>query len=526
MKKMLHIPQKIISKVLLYSKNNPYLLFLIIFVVAARLPVLVDRLIPFQFDHGKDAIGTFHMWQTFSPKLIGPWTSIPGLFFGPAWYYMLLPGMVLTNGDPVASVITMILIGLLTIVVTYRSFGRTTATLLATSSLFYTITTSAWNPFPMVGVSIVLLAVLQHVEKAKKITGVTAALLGFFSALGFHFSTAFAIFYPILIILSLLFKKIRISSKIVITALIAFIIPFIPQILFEISHNFIEVKGVLAYLQNGDSDPASLNKFQNVLHVTWGELQSIILPPSYFELPLINHIIFFSFALLLVFGLVFYFRHPKKQQFPLSKDAALWFTLPLLAFTFLHFNLWYVLPLAAFTFIVLGTFLDQTNALVRRAFLVLCFISAITKVVFYIQTDKDSLLAGTTFLPIKEQAIEYIYEQTEGKPFASYQYMPDIYDYPYQYLYFKSALNGEILPTEFSYKPGETAYIPEKAELLQKFSKMQTSQSPEIIFYIVEDSDNPNLLESWWSQQKYGEIVDKQDISDVVTVYTATPATN
>ncbi|MDQ5951815.1 MAG: hypothetical protein QG639_1096 [Patescibacteria group bacterium] len=505
-------------------RTNKYLLFLILFIIAVRVPVLVDGLIPFQFDHGKDAIGSFHMWQTLSPKLIGPWTSIPGLFFGPAWYYMLLPGMVISGGNPVASVATMVLVGIVTVVIAYIYFGKTTATLVATSSLFYTITTSAWNPFPMVGVTMVLLAVLQHLEKAKKTTLTTVMLLGFFSALGFHFSTAFAVFYPVLIVLSVIVKKIRVTAQHVLAGAVAFTVPFIPQILFELTHDFIEVKSVLAYLSAGDSEPASLEKFSLVLSITWGELRPILLIPTYFQSEALNTTVVLISALLILLAILFFFKKTvKTKPFVLITDAALWFTIPLIGFTFLHFNLWYVLPLATFTFVLLGQLLDKSNVYLRNTFLVICFISALSKAVFYLQTDRESLLKGTTFLPNKEAAIEYIYQQAGGKPFASYHYMPDIYDYPYQYLYFVSAIQGNQLPTEFSYKPGEISYIPEKTELLEKFSSSQAKQAPQLIFYIVEKSDNTTLLDSWWSQQQFSNITEEKKISDVLTVYTALP---
>lgn len=506
-----------------YLKNNYYLIFLLLFVVISRLPMLIDQMIPFQFDHGKDAIGTFHMWQTLSPKLIGPWTSIPGLFFGPAWYYMLLPGMIVSGGAPIASVVMMLLLGLMTIVILYVYFGKFEATLFATSALLYTITTSAWNPFPMVLVSVVILAVLRHVEKKKKITRTTAGLLGFFAALGFHFSTAFAVFYPIVIVASLLLKRTKVDFKAVGVGIVAFIVPFLPQLLFEVKHGFIEVKAVLAYLHAGDSAPASSNKLLQVLSITWGEMRGVLFPGTYFQQNWVNNLDLWILIALFFVAVYFFIKRYRKETHYLLLDAALWFTIPIVGFTFLHFNIWYILPLLAFSFILVGEVFASAPKKLTYLFLALCFVASLSKVYFYLTLDRQNLLQSPAFLPNKIKAIEYIYSQADGQPFASYQYMPDIYDFPYQYLYFRRALQGKSLPTEFSYKPGEVTYIPEKPELLARFRNQETDGSPQKIFYIVEKSDNPALLEQWWSQQKYGTITQEQKISEGITVYTATP---
>lgn len=509
-----------------YLKTNWFLIFLLIFVVLVRIPVLFDQMIPFQFDHGKDAIGVWHMKQTLSPKLIGPWTSIPGLFFGPAWYYLLLPGAVISGGAPIASVITMLVLGLVTMVVVYTYFGAVEAVLFATSSMLYTITTSAWNPFPMVCLTFILLALLKEVEQRKQLTLKIAAFLGFFSALGFHFSTAFAIFFPVLILLSILIKRIKWSWNQLLLALTAFVIPFIPQLLFEVRHQFIQTKSVLEYLQEGDSDPASLQKITTILKVTAGELKEVIFPAAHFSLSIFNTFLFFLFLTLFLIALFSFFRKKKSQNLYLWVDATLWFALSVLAFTFLHFNIWYLLPLITFSFVLFGQVLKSAPKQLLYLYLGLCFVVSLSKVVFYIVEDRTNLLTSPGFLPNKVNAIEYVYQQAGDRPFASYHFMPDIYDYPYQYLYIVSAEKYGRLPTDFSYKPRETTYIPEKQDLLRKLQAQQDSRSPELIFYIVDKSDQPEREERWWSEQAYDQIIAQHQVSEGITIYTATPEKN
>ncbi|KKU87679.1 MAG: hypothetical protein UY17_C0011G0001, partial [Candidatus Beckwithbacteria bacterium GW2011_GWC2_47_9] len=97
------------------------------------------------------------------------------------------------------------------------------------------------------------------------------------------------------------------------------------------------------------------------------------------------------------------------------------------------------------------------------------------------------LLTYKAFLPAKLTAINYIYNQSGGQPFASYHYLPEIYDYAYQYLYIWQAFRGRPLPVEFSYQPNAPAYINEKADLL---SRLPSPAGPaQMIFLIIEKPD-------------------------------------
>ncbi|HKY73988.1 MAG TPA: hypothetical protein VJ246_01595, partial [Patescibacteria group bacterium] len=149
-------------------------------------------------------------------------------------------------------------------------------------------------------------------------------------------------------------------------------------------------------------------------------------------------------------------------------------------------------------------------------------VTPISEYVMYFRNDMTRALDSREMLPAKLRVVQFVREKANGKPFSSYHYVPDIYDYSYQYLYLWDAWNGRPLPQEFSYKPGETAYIPEKVEILQVLPT--SSAKPEKIFFIVEKPGNKDFLAAWWGQQRYGTIVGTQEISPDITVYEATPA--
>src|SRR5690606_2888006 len=158
-----------------------------------------------------DSLAILHLIETASLKLIGPWTSIPGLYFGPGWYYLLTPTYMIFHGHPIAGVVVMILLLLLAVFLSWQYIGKVEAVIIATTVGWASLAQSAWNPFPMALISLCVLILLFKILETNRLLARQAFALGFLASLGFHFSTAFAIFYPALISLPLLIKKVELS---------------------------------------------------------------------------------------------------------------------------------------------------------------------------------------------------------------------------------------------------------------------------------------------------------------------------
>ncbi len=137
-------------KKILPSIRRYWVLWLLVAVyVGNRSPLLFFQTVAFTFDHGKDSLAVMDLVTSLSPKLIGPWTSIPGLYFGPAWYYLLAPMHWLLNFHPLAGPITMMLLGLVQLILVYKYFGKLAALIVLTTPLWFMTTASAWNPYPL-----------------------------------------------------------------------------------------------------------------------------------------------------------------------------------------------------------------------------------------------------------------------------------------------------------------------------------------------------------------------------------------
>src|SRR3990167_7409231 len=167
------------------------MIWLLAWAAFTRLPLILSGIIPFSFDHGRDSLAVLHLIKTLNPVFLGPWTSIPGLFFGPGWYYLLAPAYWLTQGSPLAGPLTMFSLSLIGIILAYKYLGVYEAIILATAPLWLQLATGAANPFPMTLVGLLLVIALKK--------GWNSLWLGLILGLGFHFSSALAILWLLVI---------------------------------------------------------------------------------------------------------------------------------------------------------------------------------------------------------------------------------------------------------------------------------------------------------------------------------------
>lgn len=497
-------------------RQHIVLIGLLLYAGIIRLLMILPHTIPFAFDHGKDSIAVLHMIKTLSLKFIGPWTSIPGLYFGPAWYYLLAPGYLLTNGNPVSGAVTMTILLLIQVVLAYKYFGRIEAVLVACAPYWFIISLSAWNPFPMTLVTWLILIALKKMKSKERPLGRWIFLMFFSASLGFHFSAAFAVFYVVILPSILLVKKVKITRRTVLYAVLAFVLPFIPQGLFEMKNGFMQTKAVIAYFSAGESQGFSSGKVVEVLNTTIGEMKLAVLPEITFT-PVSKGVGFISLGLLIV---MFVFAWHTYRKWSWWKEIGIYILVPLVGFFFLHFNVWYVAALMPVAVLVVGQVLRHAPKPLAALYLMLILLTPMSQ--YMRRLDERSQLAESNeMLPIKLAALDAVEEEAQGRPYASYHYVPDIYDYSYQYLYISRAFQGHALPTEFSYKPGEVIYIREKPDLLSKLP--QTVRKPEVVFFLVEKASNQDFLQAWWGQQQYGTITEERRIGPNLTLYVATP---
>lgn len=499
--------------------------FIILLALILRLTLVIEGVIPFTFDHAKDSLAILHIGRTLSPSLIGPWTSIPGLFFGPGWYYLLLPAYIIGGYHPLSAVIVMILLLLIQIYLAFKYLNFWSALIIAFAPMWFIVSTSAWNPFPMTLVSLVLLILLLIIRQSKEMSAKQALLIGLLASLGFHFSSAYAVMFPLIILFMIISWKIKIKINTLAFAFLGGVIPFLPQIAFELRNNFVQTQAILNYFSTTqETSLPLLEKIPNVLRVTAGELPLAFLPEIRGASALVNKIL----QSLLYLTIFLTFIYEKLWQDKKVQDGLLlaigFIGIPTLSYFFLHFNVWYLYGMMPVAVYLVSLIIKRMNLYFKVFWAVALVVCALSFPINFHLNNKQELIKNRQMLPIKELAISTIRHIADGRPFSSYHYVPDIYDFSYQYLYIVDGLKGKQMPVEFAYEPNVTEYVVQKQDLLSLITTINAEpEESELVFFIVEDPENEDFLNQWWDRQVYSEIIEEKALSSSVKLYVATP---
>lgn len=478
------------------KKQILILILVLILAILLRLPFLLSQDVAFDYDHGRDALAVAHLTKLFKLKFIGPWTSIPGLFFGPLYYYLLTPLAWVFNGHPMSQVWTMFLLVLFQVYLAYRYFGIFESILMATAPAFITLSIGSSNAFPMTLVTLILLILLKPVIDKKKIDNKQSFWLGVVLSLGFHFSSALAIFLIPAVLIILIKNKVKLDLKRTLLGMLGFGLVFLPQLLFEIKNNFIEAKGVVEYLKYGEKHRLTINKFRYMIGQIGHELKLASLP----ELGK-----WYWGEILVGFGLVW--MTLKRIEFKYLFELLILLVIPMIGFSGLHYNPWYVYGLFPVAVLMVAQVIKNSPKIIKILFMLMMLLTPILGLYKYNNQSQENYSKGRVFYKNKMKAIEHIYDQAKNSSFSVYTYTPEIYDYAWQYLFLWQGFKGKQLPTKFSYKPGEISYVREKVDLLSLFDR--SNKSAETTFLIINLPENIHHypLTDWLNNFEYNNLI-------------------
>lgn len=136
-----------------FLKKNWILLTILIIGAFLRL-YKIDGYMTFLGDEGRDSIIVRNLLVHADPILIGPGTSVGGMYLGPLYYYFMAPFLFLSGFSPVGPAVGIALLGVATIYLIYIVgrdwFGKTAgiiaAILFSISPTVITYSHSSWNP--------------------------------------------------------------------------------------------------------------------------------------------------------------------------------------------------------------------------------------------------------------------------------------------------------------------------------------------------------------------------------------------
>lgn len=477
--------------IFVYAKRNIALIALILFSLLLRLYPIFPDYFSFMYDNAKDSLVLMDMGLNRHIPVIGTATSIDGVFNGPLWYYFLFPFNVIGQYHPLSSIAAVLFLTGISITVLWKFFGRTEAYLFGISAGLIGAQQSAWSPwatpFPVLG----MLVFLHMLAKKTRRPLFTTALLGLCVSLLFHLQTAFGIvMLPItLVSLFLLWRHKRRTriSRMLCAFFTGFVPPFIPSLLFELRHGFIQTHQVVNFIKNFGSqaqiiaprDPNLFSRVTEVFLYYTNTLASAVSPVSV-HLPLVG--VFLIYALIYIL----LFRTKVSERIILLPYLI---GVPLL-YLILPVKPYYFAGLLPF-FILAGARMLRTLPRGVRTFVMLLLFALSVAGMVSGRTTSAKLAQTHSFLfKPKVAAVKEVLRRAERGQFSSYHYVPEIYDYTYQFIYLYLAQTPHTLPSSFSYLPGEYAYM-----TAMQHAVSEDTQHP--VFLIEESPTNGEYFQRW-----------------------------
>jgi 4-amino-4-deoxy-L-arabinose transferase-like glycosyltransferase len=377
-----------------FSSKSSAVLFLFILALFAflRFYKLPQRTI-FNWDQERDA---FEVQKILSgdPSLIGPRVLGPkGFFLGPYFYYLLAPFYFLTGGHPQAIVYFLIVLNLVFFLVAYlivkKIWGEKTALifLFLWSICPATIETTAWNP-ALIPLMIILIW-YALLKKSYFWLGLSLSL-----AINFHFQ---AVFLAPFVLLFLFWQK-ELSGKNLGKVALGFFLPFTPLLLFDLKHNFLNLKLLAQFIKGrgeGGDFLAWLPVVKNFLTGFWGQKE-----------------IWLSLTIILIL-LNFWLIKKRKNSFDKNFLKSLFCLYPIVLLGFslygqrpseYYFN--FLLP---FFILVLALFINSFGKL-KRLFFLLLF------VLLWLPKTMEKIAPISVSLAAKDRAIAYLAEENGETP--------------------------------------------------------------------------------------------------------------
>lgn len=432
-------------------KNKKFsFLFLFIFILGCTLRAqeTLSQNFLFLLDQGRDMMAVKRIIYDLHLTLIGPYTSLQGVFQGPLWYYVLAIPTILLDGNPWGTIVLMFLISISIILVVYFWMKKLlsekaaifTAFLFAVSPEAVAAATYAWNPHPMWLLLVLYIFSFYYLVglKKKRFHLIVWPLI----ALMFHFQTALAVFLSVgSFIFLIIFNRNSIRQKYFLYGLIVASIFFMPQVLFELRHDFLMTRSILNIFSGSDQGlfvgGENKNYFNLILRnisLFYYNLSTSFVRDGYLkDLP---KVALFSIIISLILQRKLRLFN-KKEWYFMMVVVKITGIIAILSFLYpFPLRYWFLTGFQSVYLIIFGILLSKLwkpvigkiAILVLSGFLI--FYSGQKLYNLYIRPPNDG---GIAKIKGKIGALDYIYRDANGKPFGLLIFNPpvstDAYDY-------------------------------------------------------------------------------------------------
>ena len=445
-----------------FKKESVILFGIIILGVYLRFSGVLTNSFAFTYDVGRDMLALRDIASLVHVPFIGATTGIPGVFYGPWWYYMLTPFFILSGGNPQGVAATMALIGVATIIFSYlvgrkiggEFLGLSFAALVSVSPVMISLSSQIWNPDIAPLFVLLILLILERVYSEKKAQPLLFFFLGILLTLCVDIEIIFGILFSIAIVIScVLIRKFKFTIREILEFSIGALIIFSPRVLFEVKNHFLMTQSLLLYFRN--SSPQASNIVQTIL-----SRAAIFLDQFSGTVAGGNKNVGIIIVLGLVICLLFLYKKASVVEKNFIKTSLIIFVVFFLGTTFFSHDIWphYLVGLPVFYIVLICICLNLVAVRFKNYFLASFIVLLIFLInfnpIYFVQNLNKPLWEGDASVYRNQVAvIDYVYKQADGKKFKYVVYTPPVIDYTYQYLF------KWYGPLKYKYEPSEQSHL-------------------------------------------------------------------
>lgn len=409
-----------------------------------KVPLVSKGFFAFTYDQGRDFLAATKIVKDLDLTLIGPTTGLPGIFYGPWWYYFLSPILILTGGDPQKVAILFAFFGILTSISIYFFIKYLTnnylialsLSLVASMSSFYLFSPIIiWSPTLAPFLMIIFLVLAQKISKSPK--PLYFFILGAVSILIADSGAAFGIVLTLaLFVTPLLFRETFFKKEFLLTILGAVVI-LLPRIIFELKNNLLISRAVFSYFTQpkvyGEELPIT-ERFWQKADLFWGIFSSSFARENKtVGLLIIIFILSFLFVLLM----------NKTRLTKIKSDFLLKYSVFLLIVFFISFTIfpdivwdYYLVGLPIIFASIMAKVFYHAIKIDKLKIVVFAFLFLLIILNFKIDSFKPVKITWEGDGAIYRNQKMVMDQLASDKPqeYSLYAYSPAIFDYAFDYL--------------------------------------------------------------------------------------------
>lgn len=227
----------------------------------------INELHFFTYDQARDDLIVKRILVDHKWTLLGPQSSMRGVYLPPYYYYSLVPILWLSKLNPVGVDIYTASIGVLTVILVWyfcrEVFGRApalmTSALYATSPLIVELSRRAWNPNTQPFFILLTFFFWYRLWTTKKEKYLLFSSLSFGYAINLHYGALCLL--PIWLFIFFWFLIKSKKKRLILISLLILFLFGAPLILFDLRHQFMLTKNIYTYFFAGERVSLSPEKF-------------------------------------------------------------------------------------------------------------------------------------------------------------------------------------------------------------------------------------------------------------------------